>query len=232
MAVFWGLIFSHFLADFTFQTNYIAQWKARNIWGRWVHVLIFLLITYILTFPSLGMTWITLRSIPIAGWLCVMLITLLHLAEDQLRIWLVQNKKLPDNTLFLVWDQFVHIMLIFLLAPRDSAPYIFSNVWFQVGTLFVIDTHGVAILIYYLEKDVFGHAWTLIKGKYFAITERIILFLCFFLPGWGWVIAVACWIAYFIYRKIRQMNDRTWIDLILSYSITILTGFIARMIVF
>ncbi|MFH1379286.1 MAG: DUF3307 domain-containing protein [bacterium] len=232
MEIFWGLIFSHFLADFTFQTNYIAKWRAENIRGRWVHVFIFLIITIIITFPSLGKTWFRFGSVSCAGWLCVISATLLHLAEDQFRAWCVKTQKLPDNIFFLLWDQFIHIMVIFFLAPRISLPYYISAEWLKIGTLFVIVTHCATILIYYFEKDIFGDAVTLVKGKYFAISERIMLFLCFFLQGWEWGIGVGAWTAYFLYRKLRNMNDRTWIDVCVSYIIAILAGFIARLLVF
>ncbi|MBD3272586.1 MAG: DUF3307 domain-containing protein [Elusimicrobia bacterium] len=232
MKIFWCLIFSHFLADFTFQTNYIAQWKDKNIWGRWAHVFIFMAVSLVMTFPALGELWVNYGFIRLNGWASLVILTMLHLAEDQFRIWCVHKRKLNDNTLFFLYDQTVHIGLIIVFTPWSKNMALFDTVWMQLGTLFVLNTHFATILIYYLEKDFFREHSMVVATKYFAIAERIIIASLFILPGWWWTGLIALWIGYWSMKKIRGLNDRTWFDLVLSYGIAGLTGYAARIILF
>ena len=39
MLIFWRLVLAHFIADFTLQTNKVAQWKRVSQLGMVVHVL-------------------------------------------------------------------------------------------------------------------------------------------------------------------------------------------------
>jgi len=232
MAIFWCLILSHFLADFTFQTNFIAKWKDKSIWGRLSHVFIFLAITFIITFPALDEIWIIhwplIGTLSLYGWFCVVVLTVLHLAEDQFRIWCVHERKLSNNSFFFAYDQLVHVSLIILFTPWSIAPSVLSIPWMRIGTLLVLCTHFTTIVVFYLEKDIYGHARMIVQEKYMAMAERLVIVLLFFLPGGWWAICIAAWVLFWLVKKIRKGYDRSWVDLGISYSMAIIIGLAIR----
>lgn len=231
--IFWGLIVSHFLADFTFQTNYIAMWKDKSIWGRWVHVFIFLVASYIILFPSLNYLWFIFRWSSFQGWFVVFILTCLHLLEDHFRIWCVHEKKMRDNILFFMYDQLIHVGLIIIFTPRISKPCMVSIPVMQLGVLFVLTTHFTTILVYYLEKTFLPEAHMTFKEKHLSILERLIIALCFLIPGWWWSIGVGAYLTYKVHAKYKgKTNSRTWINLIVSYVVAIITGLLARLILY
>src|SRR4051812_1604265 len=119
MEIFFRLLFGHFLADFTFQTNYIARWKRTQFSGLLVHVLIHPICYFALTFQYGNDVWFTAGSIALTGKSVIPILAFLHFVEDWVRVRLV-NKGWPDNTLFYLWDQVVHIILLWVFTPGRS----------------------------------------------------------------------------------------------------------------
>src|ERR1044072_5109568 len=108
---FFCLLFGHFLADLTFQTNSPAQWKRNSMAGLLVHVAIHPLCYFTLLWSYLSHPWVTIGSVGLTGWAVIPILTLLHFAEDWFRVTMVTGGW-PDNSLFYLWDQVIHIGLI------------------------------------------------------------------------------------------------------------------------
>lgn len=117
MEIFWRLVLGHLIGDFTLQTNYIAAWKRRNIWGLLVHCGIHPIIYAILTWKYMNNVWMEVGPIELTGCTCIFLIFITHLIEDEWRIWSVLKKGAPDNTFFYLWDQVIHYAVLFAIAP-------------------------------------------------------------------------------------------------------------------
>lgn len=117
MEIFWRFILGHFIADFTLQTNYIASWKRRSLVGLFVHVGIHPIIYSILLWNYLGQVWLEIGPLKLTGCVCVLLIFIAHVIEDEWRIWSVFRRGAPDNTFFYVWDQIIHFAVIFTFSP-------------------------------------------------------------------------------------------------------------------
>src|SRR5688572_14398196 len=167
MEIFCRLLFGHLLADFTFQTNYIAEWKRRSQAGLLFHVAIHPLCYTVLLWPFLNETWVT-YGVPLNGWVCVAIATFLHYIEDWFRISRI-NKGWNDNTFFYFWDQVLHIAVLFLLSPWKTQPLMTS--WPLLGTLFVAVTHFATVTIWFVEKDIFGRDYPETEEKYISILQ-------------------------------------------------------------
>ena len=55
----------------------------------------------------------------------------------------------------------------------------------MLGCLAVLVTHGSTVLIYFIEKDLWGRPFPGAQEKYLGIAERLVLALCFFCPTRG-----------------------------------------------
>jgi hypothetical protein len=74
MDIFCRLLFGHLLADFTFQTNYLAEWKRQRFGGLLVHVAIHPVCYTVLTWPFLNSVWVTYGKFSLNDWLGAILI--------------------------------------------------------------------------------------------------------------------------------------------------------------
>ena len=117
MEIFWRLVFGHLIADFTLQTNFIAKWKRKNIWGVVVHSLIHPLIYTLLLMHYLSAVWMQIGRVSLHGYTCLLIIFTLHFIEDEWRVLSVQKKSTADNTFFYVWDQSIHYLTLFIFSP-------------------------------------------------------------------------------------------------------------------
>lgn len=117
MEIFWRLVLGHLIGDFTLQTNRIAAWKRRNVWGMAVHCAIHPVIYSILLWRYMGEIWVQAGPLALTGWVCIFIIFATHFIEDQWRVWSVMKRKAPDNTFFYIWDQVIHYAVLFAMAP-------------------------------------------------------------------------------------------------------------------
>jgi hypothetical protein len=191
-------------------------------------VLIFLATSYVITFPALNEIWFRAGPLIFQGWFVALIICVFHLLEDQWRVWSIQEKKFPDNTLFFLFDQFVHIGLIVLVLPSIDQPSLIPVLWMQLGILCVLNTHFATILIYYLEKDFRHNAGLVVQRKYMPIIERLALSCSFFLPHMWWLVPMMLWIIFRAWIIINHHRRRSWIDLLVSYSIAVAAGVTGR----
>ncbi|MBU0951687.1 MAG: DUF3307 domain-containing protein [Elusimicrobia bacterium] len=236
MIIFWRLLLAHFLTDFTLQTNFIAKWKRESIFGALAHSGIFLLLSMVLCVFSDNFSGLTTHYLfdvwwKLPGWLCVMLIFIIHFGEDYYRIWSIKEGGSSDNLLFFIWDQFIHIILIFLFSPIDTS-FSISEHWVVIAILLILVTHFSSIFIYYIEQLIYGpeHIATGLKGKYHLMLERLTIFGCFLLPGRFWMMVIVVLLArVFLYKP---THDFSKINIISSVSLSILIGLLSRLILY
>lgn len=179
MYFFWRLLLAHLLADFTFQTNRIAKWKREDISGVFFHVLIFLFFAVAINYQYLPR-----RDFAVA----LLILAISHIIEDQWRVFSIRKYSSPDNIIFFLWDQFVHILLIFVLAPKNPIG-IETEKWVFLAIIFVLASHFSTVFIYFLKKLFYTDATIITQEKYHGIFERLLVVGCFIIPGkWYWVI--------------------------------------------
>ncbi|MBU2567738.1 MAG: DUF3307 domain-containing protein [Elusimicrobia bacterium] len=226
MIVFWRLLLAHLLTDFTFQTNGIARWKRESPVGVIVHSGIFLILSFVLCRQWLGQTW---WKVP--GWAAIVILFIIHSMEDHYRIWSIGKGGSNDNILFFLWDQSIHVVLLFLFSPVNNGNIIEEKVIVALCLLIGV-THFTSILIFYLEEAIYGHEHIFfrLKGKYYLIVERAAIFGCFLLPGRWWLVFAAVLILKPLISRVFTLNDFTRTNLIISPVSAVAFGLLARFI--
>jgi len=237
MIIFWRLVLAHLLADFTLQTNKIAEWKRRSMMGIFVHTLIFAILAFIFSSVYIFNETFTLQPLldtwwRFPGWFSIIVLSAVHFVEDYYRVWSIQKGGSTDNVFFFLWDQFIHIFLIFLFVP--SLQISIPEKFVMLFILLVLNTHFSTVLIYYLEEAVFGQEDISIRfgNKYFFILLRLIIFVSLLLPKY-WMLMVIP--AGFITYRILFVNNKqkfTNLNLILSFIISIVLGILAHMVIY
>lgn len=204
MDIFWRLMLGHLLADFTFQTNYINAWKRRSLAGLLVHCGMHPLFYLILCWPFLGEAWVDAPGLRLTGWACLAVIFVAHFVEDWWRVFAIARYGAPDNTLFFLWDQIIHYAVIVAVAPMAARDALTEGAWFPekwpvLACLFVLATHANTVMVYFVEKDLYGAQYPGNDEKYLAMAERLVLALCLLFPNpvaagllaIGWVAAMS-----------------------------------------
>jgi hypothetical protein len=230
MDIFWRLLFGHLAADFTLQTNSINRWKRSSPWGMLVHCLIHPVCYVLLTFRSLGEVWVSLGSVPLPGWVCVILLFAAHFLEDEWRVTTIFKYKTPDNTLYFLWDQVIHVALIFAVSPIGLAngESLIPEKWPVLGCLFVLLTHMGAVTAFFLEKDLRGAAYPGFDEKYLGMAERLVLGLSFLLPHNGWMVAAPVWLIGMAVLRSRRLLDLSWFSYGFGGAMSVVCGLLAR----
>ncbi len=225
MEIFYRLLFGHLLADFTFQTNFIADWKRRKFIGLLLHVALHPICYVALTWDYLEQTWVTFGSFELGGWACVIIATFAHFAEDWLRVSLV-NRGWPDNTLFYAWDQAVHLVVLWFLAPTSTQPILYT--WPILGSLFVLVTHCATVTVWFVEKDIYGRDYPATEEKYISMMQRLVVWLAFFLPDpWWFLVLVAVVVSYGRHVWTRRL-EFSWASVAMGNLLAIGCGLLAR----
>jgi hypothetical protein len=225
MTVFWRLLLAHFIADFTFQTNHIANWKRESKWGMVVHVLTHPVTMVALTWPYLSTPWVVTRWFHLDGWVCVGFLALFHWLEDEWRVWSIQETGSPDSTKFFLWDQVVHITLILAFAPTLGEGK--TQTWIYLVLCAVLLSHFTSVLIFFVENDVLGRSQILDKRKYYYIGERLLGASLFLLPG-AWFLLAVGWLGYIFYLYYQRSQERSWIHLVIGNGAVVSLGLISR----
>ncbi|MCG3204196.1 MAG: hypothetical protein KCHDKBKB_00905 [Elusimicrobia bacterium] len=227
MEIFCRLLFGHLLADFTFQTNFIADWKRRRFTGLLFHVFLHPVFYLALTWPYLGETWRVYGPVALNGWVCVALITLVHFIEDWFRV-LAISRGANDNTFFYFWDQFVHLVAMWFLAPVNGYPLV--NDWPILGILFVVVTHCATVTIWFIEKDIYGKEFPETEEKYISILQRLVVWLSFFLPHPWWIFILLFVLISFFRHVWTRRVDFSWASVIMGNSIAVICGIFSRFV--
>lgn len=229
--IFWRLILAHLLIDFTLQTNFIAEWKKRNVWGALLHAMLFLVVGTALCWGYLTDIWVMAanNTIIIQGWMALVLLTILHFMEDEWRVWTIQKLNSKDSFAFFIWDQVIHIVLIFVFFPVQFG--IHPESWVLLAIIFVLTTHFTTIFIYYLEKDIFGQTQVLVHNKYFSIIERLATALALLLPGWWGLSFLVIWAVRYMLTIFRVKPDGfSWTNILVGNAMAAIFGFLARLV--
>ncbi|MBI4054917.1 MAG: DUF3307 domain-containing protein [Elusimicrobia bacterium] len=233
MTVFWRLLFGHFLADFTLQTNFINSWKRQSFWGMLLHTGTHPICYLLLTYPYLDRFWVQTDYFSLRGWTCILLLFLFHLLEDEWRIYTIRRFRTSDSTLYFLWDQVIHLSVIFLLFPLgmyDREAALIPEAWPIIGVLLILATHFATVLIYFIEKDWFGAHYPQVDEKYLLILERLALTCCFLLPGSWWVALVSFWLGHMFYLRYRRVHDFSWFSVGFGGLIAVACGIFARLV--
>lgn len=231
MVIFWRLLFGHLLADFTLQTNFVNRWKRSSLWGMLLHCATHPVCYLVLTWPYLRDVWVDLSVLQLSGWACILVIFVSHFAEDQWRVFTIFKYNTPDNTLYFFWDQLIHYAVIFAVIPegfRGAAPSLMPEKWPVLGCLFVLVTHATTVLIYFIEKDLYKHLYPGNEEKYLTILERLVLSLCFLVPGNAWLLLALGWISLMHRVRVKRYLDLSWFSFYLGGAVAILCGLAAR----
>lgn len=218
------LLLGHFIADFTLQTNKVAQWKRVSQWGMAVHVLCHPLAYVALLWPYLGMSWMTVGTRSLSGWACVGLISLLHWIEDEWRVWAIRRGA-RDSTAFLFWDQAVHVAVIWAFAPHW--PDLRPTFWVMPAIVIVLLAHFTSVLIYFVEHDLGIASTVLSQRKYLLMAERLLGAGLFVLPA-PFYLAGFAWVGGIVARHISGDAPRSRAHLAIGLGSTILAGFSLR----
>lgn len=99
------LIFAHLLGDFVFQPDTLVNWKQKNNWGIFIHVLIHFIITNIIFLPFIlnGYIWI---------FGLIFGVCFIHFFIDFGKIW--YEKKHPVKIATFIIDQLLHLIILSL----------------------------------------------------------------------------------------------------------------------
>lgn len=228
MVILWRLLFGHLLADFTFQSDAINAAKRTSLKGMLAHCAAHPLCYAVLAFPFLGEIWIDQGVVRLSGWACVLLVFVAHFIEDQWRVFTIFRHRVPDNTLYFLWDQVIHYAVIFAVVPSGLSGFseleLMPEKWPVLGCLAVLVTHAATVLIYFIEKDLWGRPFPGPQEKYLGIAERLVLALCFLLPNPWWAPAAAVWGFFMYWIRAKRVVDFSWFSLAAGSAISFLCG--------
>jgi hypothetical protein len=233
MLIFWRLLLGHLLADFTFQTNFINDWKRKSLWGMLLHCAMHPLFYVLLTWPYLRDTWVSWGPLKLQGWVCVLLVFVVHFIEDQWRVFSIFKHNAPDNTLYFIWDQVIHYAVIFAVIPeglRGPNVTLIPEIWPFMGCLFVLVTHASTVFVYFIEKDLYGRVFPESQEKWLTMTERLVLALVFLLPGNGFPILALAWLAVMHFVRSRRYLDLSWFSFYIGGAMACACGLAARFV--
>lgn len=191
MYFFWRLLLAHLLADFTFQTDRIAKWKRESISGVYFHVLIFLFFAVAINYQ-----YIPRRDFAKA----LLILGLAHVLEDQWRVVSIQKYHSHDNIFLFLYDQFIHILLIFVVFPPNP-PFAETGKWVYIAIIAVLASHFTTIFIYFLKKLFYENAAVVTREKYHGIIERLVVVGCFLIPGNAFYAALAVVVAFIAFER-------------------------------
>ncbi len=236
MLILWRLVFGHFLADFTLQTDYINHWKRTTIMGMIAHCFIHPLCYVALTWPYLGDLWISNSWASLSGWQCVFVLFVSHFVEDQARVFAIQKYDGLDNTLCFVWDQIVHYAVIFLVIPmgmlNSGETLLIPEKWPVLGSLLVMVTHAGTVAIYFLEKDLFNKPFPGLQERYMGMGERLVMSLFCMIPGIVFLPLAALWFGAMRYARSRRFIDLSPFSLYSGSGIAVVCGLLGRWVLY
>ncbi|MEN3046046.1 MAG: DUF3307 domain-containing protein [Candidatus Hydrothermales bacterium] len=176
---FWHLTLAHFLTDYLLQTDKLFEKKTKYLSGILIHGFLFFLTMFFLLLPF------SFSFVVILG---IFLISLLHIFQDKLKIFLSYKNKvnIGENFFYYVIDQITHIFVIFLFSKYFPFPKVhksgfwFDPFFFKILTFLIIVTYAYWILLYSIEYTFFKHN-ELVQGKmkFWGFIERAFVFLSY-----------------------------------------------------
>jgi len=231
MIIFWRLLLSHLLADFTLQLNIVNTLKRKNVWGMIIHCMTHFVTAVILVRQYLSDVWGNVFGVSITGWRAMFLLLIFHFIVDEARVWAMKKKIFHDNTLSFMFDQIIHVYVLFMLSPITiSDNFMVHEKWVLIVSMLVLVTHASTVLIYFIEKDLKGLSFPNFDEKYFLIFERLVIWAFFFVQGNWWIFFLVAWIFQIFYIRKRRIIDLSIINIVVSIFIACGLGLITRLI--
>ncbi|MEI7528120.1 MAG: DUF3307 domain-containing protein [Elusimicrobiota bacterium] len=232
MIILWRMFLSHLLADFTLQFDVVNRMKRKNVWGMLVHCFTHFFVSIALTSQFLNQTWVTIGHYPVSGWGSLVIMLVLHFVIDQLRVFGMKRMRFKDGTVSFLADQFLHLFVLFMVSPIDfpGGDSFLAEKWTAIACMFVLVTHVSTVLIYFVEKEIFGKDFPTFDEKYFLMFERLVLWAFFFVGGCWWLPVTALWLAQLFYVRKKRIIDLSTVNISLSLAITLALGLWTRYI--
>jgi len=226
MVIFWRLVLSHLLADFTLQFDFVNKFKRRSVWGMLIHCLTHFAVSAALTWNYLGETWFSVAGVQVGGWAALGVMLVLHFALDQLRVYSMKTHGWKDGTASFLADQLLHLYVLFMVSPViiTGADLMMGEKWAAIASMVVVITHFTTVLIYFVEKDLFNKPFPHFDEKYFLIFERLVLWAFFFAEGRWWLLFAAAWAAQLLYIRRKRIMDLSGVNVWLSIAMAVLVG--------
>ncbi len=232
MIIFWRLLLSHLLADFTLQFNIVNRLKREGMLGMAIHCLTHFVVAVALVWPWLGDVWFTALGFPFNGWACMVLLLATHYIVDQLRVYAMKTLGLRDGLPSFLLDQFLHVYILFLLSPvfTIDGAFFHPEKWVGLLSMLVIVTHAATVLVYFIEKELRAKEFPTFDEKYFLIFERVVLWAFFLVKGWYWLPFAAAWVAQMTYVRHKRILDLSKTNITVSVLVAVVCGLWARYI--
>ena len=230
MVIFWRLLLSHLLADFTLQFDIVNRMKRDGALGMFIHCMTHFAVSAALTWNYLPETWFSAGPLAVNGWGALVIMLLVHFGVDELRIYSMKTLHYKDNTASFVVDQLLHFYVLFLISPVNmpGPGLLMGEKWAAIACMLVLVTHFTTVLIYFVEKDLFGKTFPAFDEKYFLIFERVVIWAFFFAAGYWWTLFAVAWIAQLFYVRRKRIMDLSGINVWISVFTAVLTGFWTR----
>jgi len=174
---FWHLTLAHFLTDYPLQTDRLFQKKTSEFLGVIIHGFVLFLTMFVFLLPY---------SFHFFPFLCIVLITITHILQDKLKVFLSYREEIGENFFYYIIDQFLHIFIIYLFSKYFPLPAVkgegfwFDDFYFKLLTFLIIVTYGYWILVYSVEFTFLKYNELLQgKGKFWGFFERLTIFLLY-----------------------------------------------------
>ncbi len=232
MIIFWRLLLSHLIADFTLQFDIVNRLKRQCVWGMLLHCMTHFVVSAALTWPYLSLTWVKIGPFEVSGWWALAIMLIVHFGVDELRVYSMKGLGYRDGTLSFLVDQLLHFYVLFMISPIliPAGNTRIAEKWIAIAAMMVLVTDFTTVLIYFIEKDLFGKEFPRFDEKYFLIFERVVLWAFFFVAGYWWLPFAAAWTFQIFYVRNRRIIDLSKMNVGLSVVITIALGVCTRYI--
>jgi hypothetical protein len=226
MIIFWRLVLSHLLADFTLQFDIVNRMKREGVWGMLIHCMTHFVVSAALTWNYLPDTWFSVGTLAVNGWWALIIMLVVHFVVDELRVYSMKSLRYKDNTVSFIVDQLLHFYVLFMISPVvvPEPGLVMGEKWAAIASMLVLVAHFTTVLIYFVEKDLFGKVFPHFDEKYFLIFERVVLWAFFFAAGYWWIPFALAWVFQLFYIKRKRIIDMSRVNVWLSVVITILLG--------
>ncbi|MFD0991725.1 DUF3307 domain-containing protein [Tenacibaculum geojense] len=229
MFLFTQILLAHLLGDFVFQpTKWVTNKEKHKIKSKklYLHIGVHALLLLV----TLGFNT--------KYWGAYIILIITHFVIDVCKIY-IQKKK--NKRLYFFLDQFLHLLIIFMVCLLYDAFSLEIDVLFSEKNLFLIScllfvTYASSIIISVIisqwtpELNLKNDEKSLAKaGKYIGILERLFVFMFIILGRWegvGFLLAAKS-----IFRfgdltdaKDRKLTEYILIGTLLSFGLAIITG--------
>ncbi len=165
------MVLMHLLADYVFQFDRLARWKARSLWGVVAHGAIVTLTTLLGTF-----------LVAPAWWCNALLIGVAHTVIDIVKAHLIRAKNAGGELLLFLGDQTAHLAIIALLVNARPVTLVSCSgslskvIALAIGYLLLLQPAWV--LLRFIVRGIWGAeaAPQLSLGeKYEPMVERVLI---------------------------------------------------------